>query len=220
MTPKLDEVVMRELVEDPGWIYGFPKRLQPKVIPVPPVGRLPFPMSRSVKSAAFIGLLRILGIVRRHNTSCGQLMSLTFLSIPATRGPQPCRTALCSTCTRSHPWSWVGSRYRYMESRVHGIGPSSRSPPRRFVDHLLKMYEFATGHWLFQPEAKDDISRDVVHLAQMTQRTGQDHDDAALKQYETREEETDLKGGCLKKNSILFTLLFSRLAEVRNCGGN
>jgi len=56
------------------------------------------------------------------------------------------------------------------------------------------MYEFASGHWLFKPEAKDDVSRDIIHLAQMAQRTGQDHDDAALKQYETREKQTDLKG--------------------------
>ena len=60
---------------------------------------------------------------------------------------------------------------------------------------FFKMYEVATGHWLFKPEAKDDISRDVVHLAQMTQRTGKDHDDATLKQYETRGKQTDLKGG-------------------------
>ena len=56
------------------------------------------------------------------------------------------------------------------------------------------MYELATGHWLFTPEAVDDIPRDVVHLAQMTRRTGQDHDDVALKQYEIREKQDDLKG--------------------------
>jgi len=56
------------------------------------------------------------------------------------------------------------------------------------------MYELATGHWLFTPEVVDDISRDVVHLAQMTQRTGQDHDDATLEQYEIREKQTNLKG--------------------------
>ena len=91
----------------------------------------------------------------------------------------------------------MGSRYRYLESRVHGIGPSSYLPLRQFVDcvSFLKMYEFATGHWLFSPEARDDISRDVAHLAQMTQRTGQEHDDAALKQSETRGKQNDLKGG-------------------------
>jgi len=47
------------------------------------------------------------------------------------------------------------------------------------------MYAFATGDWLFDPKVVDDIPRDVAHLAQMTQRTGQDHDDITLKQYET-----------------------------------
>jgi len=59
---------------------------------------------------------------------------------------------------------------------------------------FLKMYEFATGHSLFKPEARDDIPRDVVHLAQMTQRTGHDHSDVTLKQYEIREKHNDLKG--------------------------
>ena len=45
----------------------------------------------------------------------------------------------------------------------------------------FEIYEFATGHWLFDPEVVEDIPRDVVHLAQMTQRTGQDHDDVALR---------------------------------------
>ena len=45
------------------------------------------------------------------------------------------------------------------------------------------MYEFATGNWLFAPEATSDLSRDVIHLAQMTLRTGQEHDEAALEQY-------------------------------------
>jgi len=57
-----------------------------------------------------------------------------------------------------------------------------------------KMYEFATGHWLFNPEATSDASSDVVHLAQMTQRTGQDHEDAALVQYGIREKLHDPKG--------------------------
>ena len=65
-----------------------------------------------------------------------------------------------------------------------------------------KMYEFATGHWLFKPEDLDDISRDVVHLAQMTQRTGQDHDDAVLKQYEIREKQHDLKGKEMYPNAL------------------
>ncbi|KAF9780781.1 kinase-like domain-containing protein [Thelephora terrestris] len=56
------------------------------------------------------------------------------------------------------------------------------------------MYEFATSSWLFWPEAMGDISSDVVHLAQMTRRTGQDHDDVALKQYEIREKHHDLHG--------------------------
>lgn len=56
------------------------------------------------------------------------------------------------------------------------------------------MYEFATGGWLFFPDVMGGISSDVVHLAQMTQRTGQDHDDVALKQYEIREKQHDLKG--------------------------
>ena len=57
-----------------------------------------------------------------------------------------------------------------------------------------KIYEFATGHWLFKPEATNDLSRDVVHLAQMTQCTGQDHDDVGLKQYESKGKQCDLKG--------------------------
>ena len=56
------------------------------------------------------------------------------------------------------------------------------------------MYKYATSRWLFNPEAVSDISRDVVHLAQMARRIGQDHDDAALKQCEIRERQHDLKG--------------------------
>ena len=57
------------------------------------------------------------------------------------------------------------------------------------------MYEFAIGQWLFIPEAIYDISRDIVHLAQMTQRTGQDHDDAALQRCQNEiREERDIKG--------------------------
>ena len=36
---------------------------------------------------------------------------------------------------------------------------------------ISRLYKFATGYWLFKSEAKGDISRDVVDLAQMTQRT-------------------------------------------------
>ena len=56
------------------------------------------------------------------------------------------------------------------------------------------MYEFATGRWLFSPDVVDDIPRDVVHLAQMTQRIGQDHDDAVLKHCEIRKKRCDLNG--------------------------
>ena len=59
-------------------------------------------------------------------------------------------------------------------------------PPDALLTTPLKMYEFATCRWLFTPEGIDNISRDIrVHLAQMTQRTSRDHDDLALKQYET-----------------------------------
>ena len=50
------------------------------------------------------------------------------------------------------------------------------------------MYEFATGNWLFAPEATSDLSRDVIHLAQMTLRTGQEHDEAAFGEYKGEEE--------------------------------
>lgn len=50
----------------------------------------------------------------------------------------------------------------------------TQSPP-------LKMYEFATGRWIFTPEGIDDISRNIVHLAQMTQSTGRDDDDITPK---------------------------------------
>jgi hypothetical protein len=56
------------------------------------------------------------------------------------------------------------------------------------------MYEFATGHRAFTPEAKGGLSRDVVHLAQMTQFTGQEHDHAFLEQYEAQEKLHNLKG--------------------------
>jgi hypothetical protein len=57
-----------------------------------------------------------------------------------------------------------------------------------------EMYEFATGHRAFTPEASDGLSRDVVHLAQMTQFTGQEHDRAFLEQYEAQEKLHNLKG--------------------------
>jgi hypothetical protein len=56
------------------------------------------------------------------------------------------------------------------------------------------MYELATDDWLFRPKAVDNIPRDVDHLALITKCTGQDHDDATLKQYETKEKHKDLKG--------------------------
>jgi serine/threonine-protein kinase SRPK3 len=48
------------------------------------------------------------------------------------------------------------------------------------------MYEWATGHWLFDPEERDGLSRDLVHLAQMTERTAQHHDEATLQHYGLR----------------------------------
>ena len=41
MTPEVDEIVMREAIENPADLYGFPKNLPPKHIPVPPVGSTP-----------------------------------------------------------------------------------------------------------------------------------------------------------------------------------
>jgi hypothetical protein len=55
------------------------------------------------------------------------------------------------------------------------------------------MYELATDRWLFRPEVMGDIPRDIVHLAQMAQFTGQCHDDVALEQYEIQEKQHDLK---------------------------
>ena len=56
------------------------------------------------------------------------------------------------------------------------------------------MYEFATGNWLFAPEATSDLSRDIIHLAQMTLRTGQEHDESTLEWYENEGEQKDIKG--------------------------
>ena len=54
-----------------------------------------------------------------------------------------------------------------------GIGLPSRLPPMRSANNLFsQMYEFATGRWLFSPDVMDDISRDVIHLAQMAKRIG------------------------------------------------
>ena len=82
-----------------------------------------------------------------------------------------------------------------MESRVLGIYFLLSYPLCTLLTTFPpKMYELATGHRLFKPEVVDDLFCDVVHLVQMTQRTGQNHDDAALKQYEIREKQPDLKG--------------------------
>ena len=62
------------------------------------------------------------------------------------------------------------------------------------LSKLLKMYEFATGTWLFTPEATDGLSRDIVHLAQMTLRTGQEHNESVLKQYEGQRKQYGLRG--------------------------
>ena len=67
------------------------------------------------------------------------------------------------------------------------------------------MYEFATGNWLFAPEATSDLSRDVIHLAQMTLRTGQEHDEATLEQYELEEEQNDIKGIVLCLNVLTLS---------------
>ena len=82
----------------------------------------------------------------------------------------------------------------------------------RFLnDCPLQMYEFATGCWPFDPEVVGDISRDVVHLAQMSQRTGQGNNDAILRQYEIREKRRDLKGKEMHSNvHRLFTFAISR----------
>lgn len=83
-----------------------------------------------------------------------------------------------------------------------------------------KMYEFATGRWLFNPEVMDDISRDIVHLAQMTQRTGQDHDSAALEQYGIREKQHNLRGKETRSDVFQFIhLVTPRNVEARNRGG-
>ena len=67
------------------------------------------------------------------------------------------------------------------------------------------MYEFATGNWLFAPEATIDLSRDIVHLAQMTLRTGQEHEEATLEQYELEEEQNGIKGIVLCLNVLTLS---------------
>lgn len=67
------------------------------------------------------------------------------------------------------------------------------------------MFEFATGHWLFNPKVVDNISRDIVHLSQMTQRTGEEHSDAHLVQYDIQEKQNDIKGKETPVSSCVFT---------------
>ena len=72
-----------------------------------------------------------------------------------------------------------------------------------FANNLSpKMYEFATGHWLFKPEATDNIPRDVARLDQMTRRTGQEHDDPALKQYEIRKKQPSVPLITLRRRCV------------------
>jgi len=41
MAPKVDEIVMREAIENPADLFGFPKNLPPKHTHVPPVESTP-----------------------------------------------------------------------------------------------------------------------------------------------------------------------------------
>ena len=66
------------------------------------------------------------------------------------------------------------------------------------------MYELATGDWLFSPEDKDDIPRDIDHLAQMTRRIGQDHSDAALERFEIQKKQNNPKGKEMYLTSLDF----------------
>jgi len=97
-----------------------------------------------------------------------------------------------------------------------------------YLTHLLgallklpsqKMYEFATDRWLFNPEATGDISGDVVHLAQMTQRTGQDHEDAELEQYGIREKLHDPKGKETPYSISLYSPSFLGMLRRATVGG-
>ena len=67
----------------------------------------------------------------------------------------------------------------------------------------LKVYELATGCWLFNSEVVGDIYRDIIHPAQITQRIGQDYDDAVLKRYEARGKQGNLKGKETHSNVFL-----------------
>jgi len=99
---------------------------------------------------------------------------------------------------------------------MHGMDCPSLPCPPSYADDPSKMYEFATGHWAFTPEAIDDLPRDVVHLSQMTQLTGQDHDQAVLEQYEVREKQHNLKGRfCSLSRDVLFNFE-SRHVEARD----
>lgn len=89
---------------------------------------------------------------------------------------------------------------------MHGIKLPSCLPHTLQTTFSPKMFEFATGRWLFTPEATNDIPRDVVHLAQMAQRTGQDHDGVALRQYEMREKQYNLKG---KEHTLTSVNIFT-----------
>ena len=73
-----------------------------------------------------------------------------------------------------------------------------------------KMCEFATGRWLFNPEGTSDVSADIVHLAQMAQRTGQYHEDTALEQYGIREKLHDPKGKGTHATIFRFIYLHSQ----------
>ena len=75
--------------------------------------------------------------------------------------------------------TYLFSVYRYARGNAHDT---------------LKMYEFATGDWLFSPHATDGISGDVIHLAQMAIRTGKTHDDALSESYASQNKLGDLKG--------------------------
>ena len=80
------------------------------------------------------------------------------------------------------------------------------------------MYEFATGNWLFAPEATSDLSRDIIHLAQMTLRTGQEHDESILEQYNGQGEQNDIKGTAFTLAfDTYLTILITRHVETRNC---
>jgi hypothetical protein len=79
------------------------------------------------------------------------------------------------------------------------------------------MFEFATGHWAFTPGATEGLPRDIEHLTQMTQLTGQDHDQAVLEQYEVLQKQHNLKGRfCSLSCDVLFNFESRR---VEACDG-